>query len=69
MIEFIGEYLYLRSAMLAFTEKRFEVPERFKTGAMAAWSIHRIRLFRCMGFSCSKGDKDLIFSETITFLY
>ena len=43
-IEFIGEYFYFHITMLTFTEKRLEIPELFKTGAMAAWSIHWVRL-------------------------
>jgi hypothetical protein len=45
-VEFIGEYFYCRATILTFTEKRLEVPECFKTGAMAAWSIHHVLLLR-----------------------
>jgi hypothetical protein len=52
--EFIGEYFYLRPAMMTFTEKRFQVLKGFKSSAMAAWRIHRVRLLRVFDLACVK---------------
>jgi len=43
-IELVRKYLDFRSTILTFTEKRFQVPEVFKTGAVAAWCIHSVHL-------------------------
>ena len=52
--EFIGEDFYFRAAMMTFTEKRFQVPEGFKSRAMAAWRIHCVRLLRVFDHACVK---------------
>jgi hypothetical protein len=48
--EFIGEYFYFFAAIMTFTEKRLQVPEGFKSRAMAAWRIHSVCLLRLRMF-------------------
>ena len=52
--EFIGEYFYLRAAMMTFTEKRLQISEGFKSRAMAAWRIHCVLLLRVFDHACVK---------------
>jgi hypothetical protein len=44
--EFIGENFNLGSAILTFTDKRFQISEGFKTWTVAAWRIHSVHLKR-----------------------
>ncbi len=44
MIKLIGKYFYFCSTMATFTDERFQVFKRFKSGTVTTWGIHSVHL-------------------------